>query len=78
MSEKIITTQSGIYGRLQVTLPMPAKSSMLTWAKKSGRKKAEFLRVALMIGAVQLANDLRAKKLDEGYFENSNIPESNL
>ena len=78
MTEKIIRTQSGIYGRLQVTLPMPAKSSMLSWVKKSGMKKAEFLRVALMIGAVQLANDLHAKNLDEGYFENSNISESNL
>jgi hypothetical protein len=78
MSEKIISTQRGLYGRLQVTLPMPAKSSMLSWAKKSGMKKAEFLRVALMVGAAQLANDLQAKKLDEGYFENSNIPENNL
>lgn len=77
MSEKSITTQSGIYGRLQVTLPMPAKSSMLSWAKKSGMKKAEFLRVALMIGAAQLANDLHAKNLDEGFFDNSNISETN-
>jgi len=68
MSEKIISTQRGLYGRLQVTLPMPAKSSMLAWAKKSGMKKAEFLRVSLMLGAIQLANDLRAKNPDEGYF----------
>ena len=78
MSKKIITTQSGVYGRLQVTLPMPAKSSMLSWIKKSGMKKAEFLRVALMIGAVQLANDLRAKSPDTGYFDDSNVTESNL
>ena len=71
MSEKIIRTQSGIHGRLQVTLPMPAKSSMLSWAKKSGMKKAEFLRVAIMIGAIQLANDLRAKNPDEGYFDDA-------
>jgi hypothetical protein len=69
MNEKIIRAQSGVYGRLQVTLPMPAKSSMMTWAKKSGMKKAEFLRTALMIGAIQLANDLRAKHPDDGYFE---------
>ena len=69
MSEKIITTQRGIYGRLQVTLPMPAKSSMLAWAKKSGMKKAEFLRVALMIGANQLATNLSAKDPEESYFE---------
>ena len=73
MSEKIITTQNGVYGRLQVTLPMPAKSSMMSWAKKSGMKKAEFLRTALMIGAIQLANDLRAKHPDEGYFEGKDI-----
>ena len=69
MSEKIITTQRGIYGRLQVTLPIPAKSSMLDWAKKSGMRKAEFLRVALMIGATKLADDLRAKHPEEGYFD---------
>jgi hypothetical protein len=71
MSEKIISAQSGIYGRLQVTVPISAKSSMLSWVKKSGMKKAEFLRVALMIGAVQLANELRAKGIDEGFFDNN-------
>ena len=42
---------------------MPAKSSMLSWAKKSGMKKAEFLRVALMIGATQLANEIAKENL---------------
>ena len=69
MTEKTIITQRGIYGRLQVTLPMPAKSSMLDWAKKSGMKKAEFLRVALMIGANHLATELSAKHPEEGYFD---------
>ncbi len=77
MSEKIIITQRGVYGRLQVTLPMPAKSSMLAWAKKSGMKKAEFLRVSLMIGAVHLANNLRAKNPNEGYFDTEERIETN-
>ncbi len=75
MSEKVFETKSGIYGRLQVTLPMLAKSSMLSWAKKSGMKKAEFLRVALMIGAMQLANNLRAKNPNEGYFNHDQAVE---
>jgi hypothetical protein len=68
MSEQIIITKSGNYGRLQVTLPMQVKQSMLDWQKKSGMGKAEFLRVALMIGAAQLANDVQAKTMDEGYY----------
>ncbi len=69
MAEKIIRAKSGVYGRLQVTLRMPVKVSMLAWVSRSGMKKSEFLRTALMIGAAQLANDLRAKHIDEGYFE---------
>jgi len=69
MSEQIITTKRGIYGRVNVTLPLSAKTSMITWAKKSGMKKAQFLRTALMMGALQLANNLMAKDPKEGYFE---------
>ncbi len=69
MTENIITTKRGVYGRVNVTLPLPAKLSMLGWMKKSGMKKAEFLRTALMIGALQLANELKAKNPNEGYFE---------
>ena len=68
MSEQVIITKSGNYGRVQVTLPMPVKQSMLDWQRKSGMGKAEFLRVALMMGAAQLANDVQAKRIDEGYF----------
>jgi hypothetical protein len=69
MSGQIITTKRGVYGRVNVTLPLPVKLSMLSWVKKSGMKKAQFLRSALMISALELANDLRAKDPNEGYFE---------
>jgi hypothetical protein len=71
MNEQIITTKTGVYGRLQVTMPMQVKVSMLDWAKKSGLKKAEFFRMALMIGAAELAERVKAKGPDEGYFEQS-------
>lgn len=70
MEEMIIKTRRGVFGRVNVTLPLPAKVSMFAWMKKSGMKKAEFFRTALMIGALQLANDLKAKNPNEGYFDN--------
>ena len=68
MSEEVIVTKRGAYGRVQVTLPMPVKLSMMDWQKKSGMGKAEFLRVALMIGAAMLADNVKAKKPNEGYY----------
>jgi hypothetical protein len=67
MEEQIITTKRGTFGRLQVTLPMSVKSSITTWIRRSGMGKSEFLRVALMIGASSLAEQVKAKKPDEGY-----------
>ncbi|OGO27582.1 MAG: hypothetical protein A2Z16_01350 [Chloroflexi bacterium RBG_16_54_18] len=71
MLEEISTQTKRIpYGRIQVTIPMPVKVSMLSWVKKSGMGRAEFLRVALMIGASQLAEIVKAKKPSEGYYSN--------
>ena len=67
MVEQVITTKRGTFGKVQVTLPMSVKSSMVTWMKKSGMGKTEFFRVALMIGASKLAEQVNAKKPDEGY-----------
>ena len=69
MSELVIKTKTGIYGRVNITLPLPVKLSMLSWQKKSGMNKAQFFRTALMMGALQLANDLHAKDPDTGYFD---------
>ena len=68
MEEQVIVTTRGIYGRIQVTLPMTVKQSMIEWQKKSGMGKAEFMRVALMMGAAQLANSIQAKNPAEGYI----------
>jgi hypothetical protein len=67
MEEQVITTKRGTFGRMQVTLPMSVKSSITTWIRKSGMGKSEFLRVAMMIGASSLAQQVNAKKTDEGY-----------
>jgi len=69
MTEQVITTNRGKFGRVQVTLPMPVKTSILTWVNQSGLGKAEFLRVALMIGAAQLANEIQAKNLEETFIK---------
>ena len=77
MEDNAIITKRGTFGRVQVTLPMTVKETMLAWQKVSGMGKAEFLRVALMIGAAKLSNDVQAKKPDEGYFskeDSSNNP----
>ena len=58
MSDQIIITKTGSYGRVNVVLPMPIKDQMLNWMTQSGMKKAQFFRTALMIGTVQLAQQL--------------------
>ncbi len=50
MEEKPIITKGGTFGRVQITLPMAVKESMLSWQKLSGMCKAEFLSAALMVG----------------------------
>jgi hypothetical protein len=67
MEEQVITTKRGTFGRMQVTLPMSVKSSIANWIRRSGMGKSEFLRGALMIGASSLAEQVKAKKTDEGY-----------
>ena len=58
MTGKIIQANSGTYGRVQVTLLMPVKEEILSWAKQMGVNKAAFLRMALMIGASQLVKQI--------------------
>ena len=65
MTENIITTKRGVYGRVNVTLPLPIKLTMLAWAKRSGMKKAEFLRTALTTGFLALSNGIPAGEREE-------------
>lgn len=60
MTETIITTRRGVYGRVNVTLPLTMKTTMLAWAKRSGMKKAEFLRMALTTGFLELSKGIPA------------------
>ena len=69
MSEKQIIAKSGTYGRINVTLPIQVKEAMLKWAGNSGIKKAEFFRLALMIGVADLSNKINAKNSEDGFRE---------
>ena len=73
MEEKIITTKRGLYGRVNITLPLSIKSSLLDFQKRSGYKRAEFMRLALMTGYVTIAHNLEKnnQKID---FEFSHQP----
>ena len=62
-----ITTPRGSFGRIQVTLPMDIKTKMMQWYQKSGLRKSEFFRVALMIGVCILADSVNAKSNFESY-----------
>ena len=75
MSEQIIKTKTGVYGRVNVTLPLPAKVSMLSWQKKSGMQKGQFFRTALMIGALHLADALQVKTPETGFSEREEATE---
>jgi hypothetical protein len=69
MTQEIITTRRGIYGRVNITLPMRAKTTVMDWARKSDMKKSEFLRVALMMGAMQLAHNFQQPNAFERHAE---------
>ena len=71
MSEQVIVTKRGTFGKVQVTVPMTVKETMMAWCKKSGMGKAEFYRVSLMLGVNTLAGLVNARKPDEDYFNNS-------
>lgn len=68
--EQVITTKRGNFGFIRVTIPMTVKDSMLNWYSKSGMSKAEFFRVALMLGVVLLADQIKAKNPSEGFRSN--------
>ncbi len=68
-------TKKGSYRRIQVTIPLETKSKMMQWHQNSGLKRAEFFRIALMIGVCKLAESVKAKRENENYLPNSeNLP----
>ena len=60
MLEKVITTKRGVFGRVQIILPLPVKNSLLEFQKKSGLTKAEFLRMALVTGYMALSKGIES------------------
>ncbi|MHA1280380.1 MAG: hypothetical protein ACTSQ8_24685, partial [Candidatus Helarchaeota archaeon] len=68
MTDEIIRRKTGNYGRVNIVLPLSAKQSMLSWMEKSGIKKAQFFRTALLIGSVQLAEQLGIKEKSDNHF----------
>jgi hypothetical protein len=60
MNDEIVTKNRGVFGRVQIAIPMPMKNSMMDWMKKSGMGRAEFFRVALIMGVTKLAKDINA------------------
>ena len=69
-NEQQITTKRGNFGFVRVTIPMTIKDTMLNWCKQSGMTKAEFFRISLMMGVIQLADQVKAKEPNKGYLEN--------
>lgn len=65
--DEVITTKNGSFGYIRVSVPMNIKETMLTWLKKSGMGRAEFFRVALMIGVNHLAESINAKTKGENF-----------
>jgi hypothetical protein len=69
MEEKIIYTRRGQYGRVNITLPINIKISLMDCQKRSGYKKAEFLRLALMTGYVTISRNIEN---NNNYFISEN------
>jgi len=72
MTEKVIQANSGTYGRVQVTLLMPVKEEILSWAKQMGVNNAAFLRMALMLGASQLTKQIITNQ--SNHLEGKELP----
>ncbi len=68
MSEEVIKARSGKYGRVNIVVPWAVKQSMLSWLEKSGLKKSEFFKTALMMGTVQLSEQLGIKDKSNSHF----------
>ena len=64
MNDQVIQTRRGLYGRLNITLPLSLKTTMLGWQKRSGMKKAEFLRLVLTTGFLALCKGLPAAEVN--------------
>ncbi len=58
MYKQIIKTKRGLYGRVNITLPLPVKVSLFDLQKRTGLKKSEFLRLVLTTGLVELSKGL--------------------
>ena len=65
MNEQIITTKRGRFGKLQVTLPLRVKHSIMENIERSGLSRAEFLRIALMMGSAHLMDGVRSHFQDD-------------
>jgi hypothetical protein len=64
MEEKVIKTKRGLYGRVNITLPLPVKVSLFNMQKKTGLKKAEFLRLALTTGLIELSRGVSINEIE--------------
>lgn len=71
MNDQVINTKRGTFGKVQVTLPLSVKLSILDWCQKSGLGKAEFFRISLMMGASKLAESINTIQPSEGYLFSS-------
>lgn len=66
MTEKLISTRKGVYGVVNVTLPIQVKTLILERGKKLGYKRAEFLRLALLTGFASISDTINILKSAEG------------
>ena len=64
MTQITIQTRRGVYGRVNATLPLTIKTTMIAFQKKSGMKKAEFFRLALTTGFLELSKGIVSSDAD--------------
>jgi len=65
MSEQVITTKNGRFGKFQVTLPLTVKQSIQAQIDQSGLRRSEYLRMSLILGSSQLAQGLADYQLSQ-------------
>jgi len=65
MEEKIIQTKRGLYGRVNITLPISLKNCLYTLHKRTGMKKAEFLRLIIASGMIEVSKRIIENNREE-------------
>lgn len=69
MNENIIKTKKGVYGRVNITLPLTIKNPIMDLQKKLGLRKAEYLRMVMVSGFQKMSDEFEIRNSDQSRID---------